>query len=827
MAGFGFGYGHRHSRRNTFQAGGTQVVESVSQFGATFSFAEPRQAGQYANGDWWVLGPVTFPSITPVGSIQASGNLTGIDRPFTNRVIHGTMVNPGVGNNYSQGWDNIKEAFTTPFSPSLIAPAYDAALNLDPGKTGAPLNVASGSVVKFVSMTDQADLDLQARPAGSDMVVLTVVDTVPASNSIRPGVSRASTASPARIAQFDLSKLNNFVPPATAPTPAQALAWVERYKETAMPDSINNTHYKGENNHPEYGRDIGNNIHRAMLALHLNYTAEEKLAIIANLAAIADDIISRYEEGGTTLGGGGGNQWKKPVVCMMGALLGSNIPSSWLTWLSAANNLVWGEDPQLFNVTAFDIALDRSSVGSPTGLTPPQGSGDGRPRDPFTWQMFGSAEWGEFHAQQPERSGSNWDAFYRDIVGYSLIGGLLALELTPGAKALWDNPRIWLYADTLFLRRTEGSPGNVILPFVMDMLNAHRPAKVTIPALVDAGIKDDAIWLRFDHAVNETAAAPVTGDFLVNVNGSPVAIIGVSVWRQNCGLALAAAVTGGDVVTVSYTSGANALRSVDGVNVPSFAGQALTNLSASVGGPNAAYPVIEFTPSVKRTIQQGGTLAAANNPRGTLALMKFRFDTVPTVNWRLLGFPSGIPPLRMNLNTNRTLELDITNSGGARIMRLATPALPVGTDLDILFSFDITQNTSADGVDCYVNGTLQTLNVVTWNSGPSVEIGWARNWPQALNVDSNATFRLGALWLDATARLDLSDAASRAKFTDVTAGNLVIGTLGDGITGNQPAQFLVGDTNQWNSGTGINRGTGSKFFPTSGLVTPISGGEWV
>ena len=33
---------------------------SVSQFGVTWSFSQDRPVGQFANGDWWVVGPVTI-----------------------------------------------------------------------------------------------------------------------------------------------------------------------------------------------------------------------------------------------------------------------------------------------------------------------------------------------------------------------------------------------------------------------------------------------------------------------------------------------------------------------------------------------------------------------------------------------------------------------------------------------------------------------------------------------------------------------------------------------------------------------------------------------
>ncbi len=112
------------------------------------------------------------------------------------------------------------------------------------------------------------------------------------------------------------------------------------------------------------------------------------------------------------------------------------------------------------------------------------------------------------------------------------------------------------------------------------------------------------------------------------MNGAPVAVSGVSVWRQNIGLTLSAPVTGNDTVTVSYTPpGTNPARSVDEVNVGTFSAQQITNISDKVGGPNTALPVVQFTPGVARTIITNGLLGATNTSSGTLALLKFRFET--------------------------------------------------------------------------------------------------------------------------------------------------------------------------------------------------------
>lgn len=791
----------------------------VAQFGVTFNFGVGRPVGQYANGDYWVLGPVSIASITPEGTTHSGTDGDGV--PYAGRVVHGTMVNPGnrvfaVGgllanntNNSNQGWDTLGEGIGG-------LNAYEAGFNVDPGKTGSPLAVTTGSVVKFVSNLDS--LPIQNRPAGNDMVVLSVVDAIPADNAIRPGIARAAMASPCSTSDFDLTVFQSLAAPATAPTYAEVLDGIDRAIESTLPDFINNTSSKGINNHPEYGRNVGNLIHQALLYLHLDIATDaERTTILSHLMALADDLVARAEENSVTLGGGGGNQWKKPVIAVCAAVLGASAPASWLTYLGSANNYRWAEDSQVFTVGEFDIALPRFTT-------------DGRPRDPYTYEMLGSAEWGEAASYLPERSGSNWDAYYRDVVAYSLIGGTLAVELTTGAKTLWDHPEFWLYMDTVHLRRNEGSPGNTAPAFVVDMLDSFHPAEVAAPAIAAAGIKNDTVWIRFDQALDELAAFPAIGDFVVKVNAAAVTINSVKVWRQNIGLVLAAPVAGNDTVTVSYTPGVNRVRSVDAVEVAGFTDQALTNLTDKVGGPNAAYPVVEFPVGTKRTLSGDGLWAAADGATFTLALMGFRFEALPASDCMLIGHSSGTPPLRVYLKTDGKLEFQIRDDAGSLLARVQTTALTPGTSYNILLSADAVQATAAAGINCFIDGVEETLGVVTWTGGAGKVFGWTRNGfvTTYLNFSDLVAFRFGALWLDTSSRLDITLGTERDKFTNLTSGDLDIGTLGDGITGSQPSQFLVGNDVQWNSGAGMNRGSAAgRWFVDVGQVNLISGSEWI
>lgn len=812
--GFGFGATARHVGRPRHQ-----LAREVSSHGVTFAFAAARPVGRYANGDWWVLGPVSITSIAP-GSMLHNG-LNGDGTAYANRVVHGAMLNPGnrlfaAGGTLENNASNTAQGYDSIGSDKPRVP-YSASANIDPGATGSPATVTTGSVVKFVSKLAALPEGGSNRPAGLDMVVLTVVDSVPASDAIRPGVSRAgSKASPFRLSDFNLGVFQNLAAPPAAPSYATALAYVSRYIESSQPDSVNNPVAKAINNHPEYGRDIANNLHAALLCLHLSsFTAEQKRQLLAHMGAIADDFVARNEEGASTFfAQGGGNCFRKAVVAVCAASLGAKAPASWLTYLSHTNRTTWAEDGQIFTVGSSDIAL-------------PRDTSDGRPRSGYTQHMLGSADWGEQQLIYPNRSGSNWDAFYRDIVGYALYSGALAVELTNGAKPLWDNPSFWLYMDTVFLRRAEGSPGNRMTTFALQMANAYRQAKVMPPSISEAGVKDTAVWVRFDQALDETAPLPPLTDFVVRINGIPATVSSRLIWRQNLGLGLAVPVTGNDTVTLSYTGTTNRVRSADGIGIADLANRLLTNRSDKIGGPNPAYPVVRFTPGVQRTLGGSNILGAAASQVGTLALVKFKFAAVPAAHTRIFGTTgTGNPALEIWLQSDGSIRLDIRNSAGTIINRPTTPVLAANTEYELLWSFDNAQGSAASGANCYINGTARSLTNFNYSSGAT--IAWNRTGQiYSLNPAGTLTFELGAMWLDTAARVDLTNAANRTKFSSLTSGNLDILTRGNGITGAIPSMFLVGNAEQWNDGFGMNRGSGQKLFVTSGLVTGVSGSEWV
>lgn len=144
-------------------------MTSVTVRDVTWNFADDETVGQYCNGDYWVVGPVTIISITPA-SVNAGG-----------WIKNGTVVNPSAATGTGdQGFDNT-------ISDGTLGPDYSALMNVDPGITGSNLVVTTGTVVKSISRsTTVGSRGGNNFPQLQGMEYLTVVSSAPEADAFRP-----------------------------------------------------------------------------------------------------------------------------------------------------------------------------------------------------------------------------------------------------------------------------------------------------------------------------------------------------------------------------------------------------------------------------------------------------------------------------------------------------------------------------------------------------------------------------------------------------------------------------------------------------------------
>ncbi|MHC4534751.1 MAG: hypothetical protein ACYS6K_12435, partial [Planctomycetota bacterium] len=86
----------------------TNAERQISQFGITWTFNRDYTVGQFTNGDYWILGPVTLIGIDPP-STEANG-----------RTINGSMINPSPKLGSTQGYDSAMYGrYGSRFDPNL------------------------------------------------------------------------------------------------------------------------------------------------------------------------------------------------------------------------------------------------------------------------------------------------------------------------------------------------------------------------------------------------------------------------------------------------------------------------------------------------------------------------------------------------------------------------------------------------------------------------------------------------------------------------------------------------------------------------------------
>ena len=141
------------------------TTTSISQHGITWNFSSAVTYGQFVNGDYWVVGPLTVSSVSPA--------------PTSGR--HGSMVNPtSVGT--VQGYDNRVAGYS---SSERISFPYSMTAG---DSVVSTISWANNSI----SLYDQGEADLLGKNVGANhyalksAAVLTCLSSTPASDAFRP-----------------------------------------------------------------------------------------------------------------------------------------------------------------------------------------------------------------------------------------------------------------------------------------------------------------------------------------------------------------------------------------------------------------------------------------------------------------------------------------------------------------------------------------------------------------------------------------------------------------------------------------------------------------
>lgn len=402
-----------------------------------WTFSASHEVGQFANGDWWVVGPVTITSISP---FVIEGD----------RHRNGTMLDPAADGGRNQGYDSATFAGN---AASFWSPALCENLSLP--KTYQP----GQTLVSTISVPPAGSL-----PQVQFAATLTVVAAEPAEDAFRPPYCASTPTNKVprfRVSDLDLSGLPSLFSWSTLMEPGRPVATVLDNLSRQRIDHIRgwlNNYVAPVDNQEDYSRDETANIGDALLGLISDLDIATKRQLAMRVVQIGLDTYPMLANGMYWEADGGQASGRKFPILLAGLLLndqdmldvGADYPSP------HGGPSRFGEDGQTFLVEETSTGVYNRGFGG------------------YDASHVGLAEWGIRHTlpqgplAEAQRDSVEWDR--PGINRYRVAGTahcwvaqvLVALAL--GLEAEWNHAPLFAYQDrymTEMLTRIDPSTGQV------------------------------------------------------------------------------------------------------------------------------------------------------------------------------------------------------------------------------------------------------------------------------------------------------------------------------------------------------------------------------
>lgn len=373
-----------------------QLQESISSHGITWRFDNIVEVGQFVNGDYYIVGPVTIISISP--------------EPVDGR--NGSVLNLPSDQNRS-GFDD-----------RVSADRYDPTLCVE-----LPLHMEPGdALISSISVQSVGELPSAFRPSEpsispvQSVSVLTCIERAVAPTAFRPSYCDRDQ----KIYYADSIHWNLLPQLQKVPNIPDLEILADHFQRPWLEVCFFSFDAAAEYQ-SQYGRETGRAAGMVTLALMLDFTSEEKERLLINFMQYGIDLwgIIRAGYPGWQAHGGHGSGRKWPII-FTGIILGDSQMQSPQTLYP---KLYFGEDMQ----TMYDSCWTGANVVY-AGHIGPDGN-DFRPG------------WGPYEHLYP----SQWESkigedYRRCCTSIAWVGQALAARIM-GAKDLWNHDAFFDYVD--------------------------------------------------------------------------------------------------------------------------------------------------------------------------------------------------------------------------------------------------------------------------------------------------------------------------------------------------------------------------------------------
>lgn len=373
---------------------GTVTTNQIVQYGIAWTFDRQVEYGRYANGDFWVLGPMTVTRIDP-----------GFDGAH-----HGWEVNPT--DTTLQGFDARIADFDRTRVPSL------------------PYAASSGQ--SLVKGSSKAPLNAECRPCLQTAAVLTVVGEVPPDRGatvFRPpyfGAEKPSVST----AGLRPELLPSLSPPAEPPTLAEAADGIRRV-QLDQKQGWTGRPLHPEDNMPDYGSGIADRTAEIALRLMLDDPPADKLELLVLYVQAGLDWY-RMALGGLEWGAGGTHgMGRKLVIAFAGVLLGD---AEMQSFVREAGPTLFAEDGSIYEATNAGRVLygDGDGAEEPYWRNLVFDTGSRTRLDPYGWIDGGHIP---------------GDSYQFCCLSMPWKATTTALRLMPALRTVWNHEQLFQYVD--------------------------------------------------------------------------------------------------------------------------------------------------------------------------------------------------------------------------------------------------------------------------------------------------------------------------------------------------------------------------------------------